>query len=120
MVFIPLSGRQPKWLRTRQAYARATASPRWSRRSLRHWLCAHAARKRTYVSQGHTDLLREHAFSVVEHHQAPPAGRVQRYQLELAPPPPELPPPEEDEPPLEPLDDEEEEEEDEEVDVRLA
>ncbi|QNH17150.1 hypothetical protein HEP74_02292 [Xanthomonas sp. SS] len=83
-------------------------------------LCSLQAR--AYVRQGHMDLLREHAFSVVQHHQAPPAGRVQRYQLELAPPPPELPPPEEEEPPLELLDDEEEEEDedDEEVDVRLA
>jgi len=97
-------------MRTRQAYPRATTSPSRSRRSLRHWLCAHAARQRTYVRQSHMDLLREHVFSVMEHHQAPPAGRVQRYQLELAPPPPELPPPEEES--LELLDDEDSEDED--------
>lgn len=69
---------------------------------------------RADVRQGHMDLLREHAFSV-----------MQRYQLELAPPPPELPPPEEEL--LELLDDEDDDEEDEdeeddedEDDFRLA
>lgn len=101
----------------RQAYPRAATGPRRSRRSLRHRLCAHAARRRARTSAKARWIFCANT----------PSPWCSGYQLELAPPPPELPPPEEPEEdePLELLDDEEDDDDDDdededEDDFRLA